>query len=690
MPPIMSAVLPLSEPLPRPTAGEIIGERYELEAEVTESVWLAKEGETQWLLDFVPPALWHDPALQGDLRREVARHQRLTHPATFRVEGIEPWGDTAALVLEAVQGEPLNVLLDRDGARSPEVVHCWMVDLCEALAEAHEKENLVHREIDPSRIVVTPEGKLKLSDFGITALLRAFGDNPPEMPALASPQQIAGEPPAPADDIYSLGALAGWLLTGHAVTDEASAGDLPEAWRDVVVSALQTDPAKRPGSVRQFAERLAEEPAGEEIDEEVAEEPVPAPVESAAVEVAPVALPAPPVPAPVPVAPVPQKRSTLAPVLTLLLLGAAGAGGWWFGIEQPRRESEREAAHRAALTAEQEKLALARQQIEATRAELERLTHEKAAVEVSAAEAAAAKAKAEAAAAAAFRAAAEEKATRADRLTREALELFTADPQPDLDARLFLLLREAADLGNPEAAAYLGGLYLDGRGTERNPKEALRLLERAAKRSGYAQWRLGTMYEEGIGAKQDRAKAITYYRSAADQGQPGALYRLAESQLDSDDPGKSAEALQWMTEAALGGYPEAQSRLGVIYGIGAGIPQDDETAFRWLDTAEAQKWRVADDYAVIAVRWHQEEGMSERTLRWYRKAGERGNLSAQMELATYFLKKTPLTPADIVEAREWLGKASAQGDAKATSLLGTLPEITPAEPPAETPPDQPE
>ncbi|MDO9497338.1 MAG: serine/threonine-protein kinase, partial [Nocardioides sp.] len=98
--------------------------------------------------------------------REARLAARLNHPHVVAVFDLVDEDDQQWLVMEYVEGSTLAELVRSNGALSPDQAAKIIVQAAEALAAAHEA-GIVHRDVKPSNILVTPEGQVKLSDFGI-------------------------------------------------------------------------------------------------------------------------------------------------------------------------------------------------------------------------------------------------------------------------------------------------------------------------------------------------------------------------------------------------------------------------------------------------------------------------------------------------------------------------------------------
>jgi serine/threonine-protein kinase len=150
--------------------------------------------------------------------REMEILKQLKHPNIVRLFGIGRTHGTRYFAMEYIEGEPLDRAMARRGRLSWEEVVELGKNLCCALQHAHEK-GIIHRDLKPSNLMVTKDGVLKLTDFGIakdmdvTALTSA--NCTVGTAAYMSPEQCKGERDlTPKSDLYSLGVVLYELLTG--------------------------------------------------------------------------------------------------------------------------------------------------------------------------------------------------------------------------------------------------------------------------------------------------------------------------------------------------------------------------------------------------------------------------------------------------------------------------------------------
>lgn len=149
-------------------------------------------------------------------------------------------------------------------------------------------------------------------------------------------------------------------------------------------------------------------------------------------------------------------------------------------------------------------------------------------------------------------------------------------------------IEQAAESGDAEAQFKLGALYANGKGVKQDSKAAAQWLRKAA-RQGHcaAQTLLGWCYAGGNGVSKNPAEALEWYSKAAEQGDTDAMCSLADLYLEGQ-PGierNARQALAWYERAANIGHPKAQYQLGKLLADGQLVKQNDEAAFQWLSLA---------------------------------------------------------------------------------------------------------
>jgi serine/threonine-protein kinase len=223
-------------------------------------------------------------------RREARAAANLRSPHTIQLYdfGIASDG-TFYYVMELLNGMDLQTLIEEHGPLPPARTIHLLRQACESLAEAHDR-GLVHRDIKPANIQVCCMGHyfdyVKVLDFGLvkkegaTAQLEP-GLTAPNMvtgtPAYLSPESALGEPVDRRTDIYALGCVAYWMLTGryvfpgegvvqimarhiHTPPEPPSLYSLyqiPAELDAIILACLAKNPADRPASARELADRLA-------------------------------------------------------------------------------------------------------------------------------------------------------------------------------------------------------------------------------------------------------------------------------------------------------------------------------------------------------------------------------------------------------------------------------------------------
>ena len=222
-----------------------------------------------------------DPEMRARFRREARLLQFLSHPNVIRALAFTEERGAPWLVLERVPGRSLREEIEMSAPFSVEEVVPLLQGISAALDHLHAR-GLVHLDVRPENVIVTPNGEVKLVDFGIAQAAGAMqesadGGTLDEVSYLA-PEQVCGEPVSVATDVFALGCVAYELLTGQLPFDSsdeqlnrnatirvrleetpvpptiARGGVALPAWvDDVVLGALERDPRQRYSSAGSFA-----------------------------------------------------------------------------------------------------------------------------------------------------------------------------------------------------------------------------------------------------------------------------------------------------------------------------------------------------------------------------------------------------------------------------------------------------
>jgi eukaryotic-like serine/threonine-protein kinase len=272
-------------------SGQLLAARYRLSRCIgvggMSEVWQAADTrlERQVAIKVLKPELSGDPEFRQRFHTEARMTASLSHPG---IAAVHDYGDVACgayLVMELVPGDSLATILTRRPRLGAELTLDILEQAGDALQAAHDR-GLVHRDIKPGNILITPDGRVKLTDFGIA---RAIDAAPLTRAGMVmgtahylAPEQAAGDGTGPAGDVYSLGVVGYECLAGRRPfggpfeADNAVSvammhihdrvpplpGDVSPAARALIEAVLVKDPRQRYGTGGEFAAAVAMVRAG--------------------------------------------------------------------------------------------------------------------------------------------------------------------------------------------------------------------------------------------------------------------------------------------------------------------------------------------------------------------------------------------------------------------------------------------
>lgn len=339
----------------------IFGGRYELTSRIAiggmGEVWEASDSiiGRKVAIKILKDEYMGDPGFLERFRAEARHAALVTNEGIANVFDYGEEQGSAYIVMELVPGEPLSNIIEREGRLPADRVLGIVAQTATALHAAHEA-GLVHRDIKPGNLLITPEGRVKITDFGIARIadqvpLTATGQVMGTVQYLA-PEQASGHTATPSTDIYSLGVVAYECLAGkRPFTGESQVAiamaqindappplpnDVPAPVQRLVMACLAKNPADRPQNAAKLAQAATALHRG---NVPLAESYVPQIAAVAAVDASTTVMPAAGSDAP----------TTALPQTALLGAAAAGAAGAAAGgavaaagdLDTPQVESEK-------------------------------------------------------------------------------------------------------------------------------------------------------------------------------------------------------------------------------------------------------------------------------------------------------------------------------------------------------------
>lgn len=207
-----------------------------------------------------------DPAFQERFRQEAKAAANLSHPNIVTVHDFGLDQGQLFIIMEYVPGTDLKTVIQKRGRFTPEEALPLLIQACAGIGYAH-RAGLVHCDVKPQNILVMPDQRLKVTDFGIA---RALATIQPEeqsevvwgSPQYFAPEQASGSAPSPASDVYSLGVIMYEMLTGSLPFQGVKAAELARLHLEVEPPRLTEMVPELPPVLEQIQSKvLSKEPS---------------------------------------------------------------------------------------------------------------------------------------------------------------------------------------------------------------------------------------------------------------------------------------------------------------------------------------------------------------------------------------------------------------------------------------------
>lgn len=253
--------------------GKILGNRYRLIEVIGEGgMALVYKAECSLLCRTVAvkvlrPQYADDAEFVERFRREARSAASLSHPNVVNIYDVGQENGMDYIVMEYIPGENLKSIIKKEAPFSVRKALDYTKQIAEALNHAHQR-NIIHRDIKPHNILVTPDGQLKVTDFGIARAISASSFTQTGIVVgsvqYSSPEQVKGGLVGPQSDLYSLGCVLYELLTGmvpfkgdtsisiamqhlhdQVVPIKELRPDVPVMVENIITKAMAKDPAER-------------------------------------------------------------------------------------------------------------------------------------------------------------------------------------------------------------------------------------------------------------------------------------------------------------------------------------------------------------------------------------------------------------------------------------------------------------
>jgi eukaryotic-like serine/threonine-protein kinase len=207
-----------------------------------------------------------DPDFRERFRQEAKAAANLSHPNIVTIYDFGFDEKQIFIVMEYVPGTDLKTILESRGILKVDETLRLIIQACAGVGYAH-RAGLIHCDVKPHNMIVTPDQRLKVTDFGIARALANIHPNEVNRvvwgsPQYFSPEQAAGLPPTPAVDVYGLGVILYEMLTGRLPFIANSAAELSHLHRSVMPAPpTQFNPLIPPALEQVCLKVLSKEPS---------------------------------------------------------------------------------------------------------------------------------------------------------------------------------------------------------------------------------------------------------------------------------------------------------------------------------------------------------------------------------------------------------------------------------------------
>ncbi len=221
------------------------------------------------------PTLAQDRRALLRFRHEVRIARRVSHPNIARIHDFHVHDDTPFLTMEFVPGVGLDTILSDSGSFSAEQMLGYMIPVLNALEAAHQA-GVVHRDLKPANVMVSEDGRVVVTDFGIATMVGDVSDEGQIVgtPLYLSPEQARAQSVDSRSDLYTAGVMMHVMLTGASPWDATDAMtlimarllkpprplpvDTPDFIQTAICALMQIDPRDRPESANEVVQALSD------------------------------------------------------------------------------------------------------------------------------------------------------------------------------------------------------------------------------------------------------------------------------------------------------------------------------------------------------------------------------------------------------------------------------------------------